>query len=547
MKPVRVHSIVGYSQEQKPAPMHRRITARRVPIAAWFCAGVLPLLLQIRSYLKFMTPHKISETLVVPSDKQGETQNLEMRCPMQELYIAQVYWNIKATEYREIEPGRLCHFVFPQYNIHGNYLLVATKTKASSTTPISCVNDSYLIEYYFYHGSIGYYAYYEEAEGTYCALDKRAYVSVRGLGTYDSNGLKLIEDTGDGSYRKSYWYSIFCGIWLVYRIIQMRRSYISCKRYGGRCEFMGAPISRRVAVVYAQENMRLTAHGATNYHRAVMLYLLIEGLMSDLFMLIAQDGILVKIQYVSLGYNLSGVLLLVYEMIENTKWLSEKWRVFFKRLIFSYESSMIGELLSVIGLNHYITTLNRSSLSDSKPTTASASYCIWSLVGHECIVLGLVAYIILVRALWAFIYVIWRHRTLAVFFAPCSVDTTLALRNKMTMLGGYHWEDEKLYYTAEALMAFGLLKMEEEDGSEFVVLHKLHWLEVPTDNLFVVGFVAGEGIGACEERPCSGMVSFFDHIVGGDSNHMAARRSLFIRVRNKVAGEPKSLNILPSY
>lgn len=95
-----------------------------------------------------------------------------------------------------------------------------------------------------------------------------------------------------------------------------------------------------------------------------MLYLLIEGLMSDLFMLIAQDGILVKIQYVSLGYNLSGVLLLVYEMIEHMQRLREKWRVFINRLIFCYESSMLGELLSVIGLHHYITTINRSILRD---------------------------------------------------------------------------------------------------------------------------------------------------------------------------------------
>lgn len=216
-----------------------------------------------------------------------------------------------------------------------------------------------------------------------------------------------------------------------------------------------------------------------------MLYLLIEGLMSDLFMLIAQDGILVKIQYVSLGYNLSGVLLLVYEMIEHMQRLREKWRVFINRLIFCYESSMLGELLSVIGLHHYITTINRSILRETESAAIEVSYYVWSLVGHGTIVLGLVVFIISVRALWAVVYVSWKHRALAIFFAPCCVDTTLASRNKMTLLGGYRWDGGELYYTTEALKAFGLLKMTEDDGSESVVLRKLHLFEILTDNLFI--------------------------------------------------------------
>lgn len=72
------------------------------------------------------------------------------------------------------------------------------------------------------------------------------------------------------------------------------------------------------AVVYVQESMRLSAHGARNYHRAALLYLLVEGLMSDLFLLIAQDGLLAKLQYISLGYNLSGVLSILFEMVEAT-------------------------------------------------------------------------------------------------------------------------------------------------------------------------------------------------------------------------------------
>ncbi|OWZ10606.1 hypothetical protein PHMEG_00016521, partial [Phytophthora megakarya] len=522
------------------------LTAQRIMMVAWFCVGMVPLLLQIRSYLKFMTPHKITETLVEPPYSERDTTQLDL-CPIEELYIAQVRWNIEATYFHEIHHGRLCHFVVPQYNIHGNYLLGPTKTTSSSATPRSCANDSFPLEYYFYHGSIGYFAFYEEAEGTYCALDKTAYVRVRGLGTYDSNGLNLIDDTGYDEYRKSWWYSIFGGIWLLYRTIQMRRSYISCKRYGRRCDFTEEPINRRIAVVYVQESMRLTAHGATNWHRAAMLYLLIEGLMSDLFMLIAQDGVLVKIQYVSLGYNLSGVLLLVFEIIENMNWLREKWRVFIKRLLFCYESSLLGELLSVVGLNNYITSLNRSSLKDSKPTAMVVSYYVWSLVGHGIIVLGLVAFIISVRALWAIVYVGWKHRTLAIFLAPCCVDTTLAMRNKMIMLGGYHWYNKKLYYTPDTLKSFGLLKMEEEDGTEFVILRKLHWFEVPSDNLHVIGTLAGEGMEPCAERPCTGIVSFFERDMGGSSRTLGGPRSFFsrIQIQNKLSDNP-TLSAIPS-
>jgi hypothetical protein len=534
-----VHSIKRLSLQQCEGTCRR--TAQRILIAAWVCVGFLPLLLQARSYLKFMTPHKISESLVEAPDYVSQVAQLSARCPVEELYIAQVRWNIEPTYYHEVEQGRICHFIVPQYNIHGNYLLGSSKTQASSTTPASCTANSFPLAYYFYHGSIGYYAFYEEAEGTYCDLDKTAYVQVRGLGTYDVNGASLVKDTGADGYRKSYWYSIFGGVWIVYRSVQMRRCYISCKRFGRRCDFAEETMCRRVAVVYVQENMRLTAHGATNYHRLVMLYLLVEGLMSDLFMLIAQDGILVKIQYISLGYNISGVLLLVFEIIESMNWLREKWRVFIKRLIFCYEASLLGELLSVAGLHHYITTLNRSTLRDSKPTALAVSYYVWSLVGHSAIVLGLVAFIVAVRTLWAIAFVRWKHGTLAVFLAPCSVDTVLAMRNKMTTLGGYRWQDGKLYYTAEALKSFGVLKMGEEDGTEFAVLRKLHWLETPTGNLFVIGTVVGESLEPCVERPCSGVVSFFQEHVGGVS-FRGPHHSLF---RNKVSPDSQALSVLP--
>lgn len=254
MDPSRVLSIVGLRQNQDAARTNRWLTAHRILIAAWFCVGMAPLLLQVRSYLKFMTPHKITYTLIEPP-RESETAQLAELCPIKELFIAQVRWNIEAMYYCEIAHGRLCHFIVPQYNIHGNYLLGPVKTQASSVTPSSCDNDSYPLEYYFYHGSLGYYAFYEEAEGTYCALDKTAHVRVRGLGTYDINGSNLVHDSGGDGYRKSYWYSIFCGVWLVYRAIQMRRCYVACKRYGRRCDFTGERIFRKQAVVYVQENM----------------------------------------------------------------------------------------------------------------------------------------------------------------------------------------------------------------------------------------------------------------------------------------------------
>ncbi|KAE9282051.1 hypothetical protein PF008_g27734 [Phytophthora fragariae] len=70
---------------------------------------------------------------------------------------------------------------------------------------------------YFYHGSFGYFSFYEEQIGTYCAKDKTAYVVSKGLGTYDLSGPDLAEDTGSTDYRKSYWYGTTGGIWLVYR------------------------------------------------------------------------------------------------------------------------------------------------------------------------------------------------------------------------------------------------------------------------------------------------------------------------------------------
>ncbi|ETL48859.1 hypothetical protein F442_01615 [Phytophthora nicotianae P10297] len=150
-------------------------------------------------------------------------------------------------------------------------------------------------------------------------MDKTAYVRVRGLGTFDSNASALARDRGDYSYRQSYWYGIFGLMWILYRILLLRKSYILCNRYGMRCFRLQETLSRKAAAVFMQESMRLSTHNSSNFFRVVVLYMLIEGVMSDLFLLIAQDGANAKLQYISLGYNLSGVLLLLFEMLETMR------------------------------------------------------------------------------------------------------------------------------------------------------------------------------------------------------------------------------------
>ncbi|GMF27778.1 unnamed protein product [Phytophthora lilii] len=489
--------------------------AKRVLLGVWMCVGLVPLLLQARSYIKFVTPHKITQDLVVPSGTAIETVNREELCPVEGLMVAGAWWNVGITHYYTVPGGRICHFVVAQYNIHGAYHLGTERTAPSSTTPASCSGESYEFNHYFYHGSIGYYGFYEEASGTYCANDQTAYVRVNGLGTYDSNGASLADDTGDITYRRSYWYGVFGAVWIAYRSILMRRSYISCKRYGRRCDNMQEKIRFKDAVVYVQESLRLSAHGARNYHRAALLYLLVEGLMSDLFMLIAQDGFFAKVQYISLGYNLSGVLSMLFEMVESMNWMGEKVRCFIKRLLFNYETALIGEVICAAAMQYYLTSLNHSSLQHTKSAAEAVSYYVWSLIGHGVIVLGIVAAIVSVRAVGAIITVRWTFGSLKLFTTPCCVDTALGVRSKMILLGGYVWEDDKLCYRIETLKSFGILKVLEEDGVHFLALNKLHWLSSPRQDIILIGEVDGHKVTPCSERPSTGLVSVFGKSLGG--------------------------------
>lgn len=523
------------------------ITATRMLLGAWALLGLVPFLLLLRSYCKFVTPHKITASLVVPPGTGKEITNLSDVCPLEGLYLGQVWWNAQVTHFYNVPQGVLCHFVVPQYNIHGNALIGPSRVPPYDTSPRTCADNSYPVEMYFYHGSFGYCSFYEEQIGTYCAKDKTAYVVSKGLGTYDINGPDLAEDTGSTGYRKSYWYGMTGGIWLAYRGLVLRRSFILCRRYGRRCDQMGVDLQRKEAVVFVHEQLRLTAHNATKLHRVLLLYLLIEALMGDLFLLVANNGFLSKMQYVSLGYNLSGMLLLVFEIIESTYWLSERTRVCVKRLLFCYESSLLGEILGAALQQTFLTHVNASRMfKASNNINLAVSHYVWSIVGHGVFVATVIAFIMLVRALCALVYVWWVHRTWLIFSASCCVDTALGRRNKMTMLGGYRWVDNKLYYGPEALKAFGLLKIEEEDGAEFIALRKLHWFAVPRHDIFVLGEVYGERVKPCAVRPCTGIASFFSQQLGGEADEEARyQRRRLVRVRSKIAPGPDPIGIFP--
>ncbi|KAE9133099.1 hypothetical protein PF006_g15124 [Phytophthora fragariae] len=460
----------------------------------------------------------MSEILVVPHDQQKETASLTQVCPVQALVLAGVWWNFEPTHYYTTDNGIVCHAVVPQYNTHGNYFISSSKVTPYRTAPSSCANDSFPLEVYFYHASIGFYSFHEGEVGTYCTKDKIAYIAVEVLGAYDINGSFLANDTGSTESRVSYWYGIAGAIWLVFRLLIIRRSYSLLRIYGRRCDEMGETLDQDAVIVFVQESLRLSAHGATNYHRVALLYLIVEGIMTDLFLIIANDGWITRVQYGSLGYNLSGLMLLLFEMLENTKWLSEKWRMRVKRVYFSYETALVGELVTALVLQTILSGLNRSDFKHSKPTALAVSYYLWSLVCHGAVVLVIIAIISSVRVPWALIYVWLKFRSFAVLSEPCCVDAALGVRSRIMLLGAYQWTDNKLYYKSDALKAFGMLKM-EEDGVEYLVLHKLHWFTVPQDNLIGIGVISGERVDPCNERPCTGVISFLDRRLGGIPVH----------------------------
>eukprot|EP00644_Phytophthora_capsici_P014607 jgi/Phyca11/124567/e_gw1.54.96.1 len=497
--------------------VHPFLTVQRKLLVVWFALGVVPLALQLRSYYLFVKPHRIPETLAASPDLPKETTNLTEVCPVEAMVLAGVWWNFEATHYYLTNNGILCHAVVPQYNTHGNYFIKSAKTAPFHTTPSTCANDSLPFDVYFYHASIGFYSFYEQETGTYCTQDHTAYIAVEILGTYDINGSFLAKDTGGTDPRVSYWYSTVGAVWILYRALMIRRSFVSCRRYGARCDEMRENLQLSEATVFVQESMRLSAQGATNYQRSALLYLIVEGIMTDLFLIIANDGWLTKVQYASLGYNLSGLMLLMFEMIERMQWLSELWRLRIKRLFFSYETALVGEFVSALAFQKFLTGLNKSDLKRSKPTALAVSYYFWSLVCHGIVVVIVIGIISVVRGLWGLSFAWLKHRSFAIFSDSCCVDTALGTRNRIVLLGGYLWEGNDLYYTPGALKAFGVLKM-EENRVEYLAMHKLNWFSVPINNLIGVGIISGQRVEPCQERLCAGIVSFFDRSLGGASN-----------------------------
>ncbi|OWZ04443.1 hypothetical protein PHMEG_00023653 [Phytophthora megakarya] len=482
----------------------------------WMTIGLGPLFLQIKGYAQFVTPHKISDNLISPIEEEAHTSDLHQNCPVNELFMAGAYWNVNPTHYYHILDGVLCHYVMPQYNLHGNYYLGNYTVEPYRTTPSSCAEQSYPFTNYFYHGSIGYYSFYAEGEGTYCALDDIAYDVVRGVGTLDINGVALANDKGRKGYLRSYWYA-FAGFVLVgIRCAVLRRSFIMCKRFARRCDHISEPIRLHHAVVFVQESMRLSAHGAKNYHRVLLLFLLLDqGLMSDLFLLITQEGFVGRIQCISLGYNLAGIMSMLFEIVQSMKWMGHRTEFLVKRLLFNYETALIGELITAAVMQYYLTTLNRSGLRNTEKEALEISYYVMSLVGHGVIALGCVFVIVCTRSLGATGFVLWTFKTLRIFLKPCSVDATLGVRTKLVLLGGYVMENGELFYKSDTLKAFGLLRTTDEDGNEFLVYSKLRWISIPRDYLYVCGTVLGVRVSRCEERQCSGVMSIFDQALGG--------------------------------
>jgi len=404
-----------------------------------------------------------------------------------------------------------------------------------------CEDDSFSLSYYLYHGSFGYYAFYEEASGSYCSKDNTMYVLVTGLGTFDSNGSALATHEATTGYHGSYWYGTVGSIWIAYRFCVLRRGLILCLRHGTRYENAQHRIRVVDAVVYVQESLRLSAHHAKNYHRLVLLYILAEGVMSELFMLIALEGFVGRLQYISLGYNLSGVMSMLFEMIESAQCLREKTRCLVKRLLFNHETVLVGEIVCAGAMQRYLTSLNRTGLKDTTPQAEVASYYVWGLIGHGCIVGGCVLVLVVVRALGAVLYIQYRFRSLAVLVEPCCVDTTMGVRCKLLMLAGYIYENGKLYYRSSTLATLGILRVVEEDSSEHLAFHTLHWIS-PGDDLLVIGIVSNQRVTPCQERPCAGLVSLFGHKLGGSIEESNHRQRL---AKNSVTAGPTPLDLFP--
>lgn len=502
-------------------PCTRTGTAHRQLVLMWLCGVLVPWVLQLRSFSELVMRHKITPNLIPSSNApMVETvPELAAHCPVQGLLISGSWYNIYPSHYYESETvtdgSVLCHFVIPQYNMHGTYNVQNRRVEPQSSAPRSCANNSYGITYYFYHGSIGYYSFYAEGEGSYCTNDGTGYVLTSAIGSSDINFNALAKYDGAPGYHSSYFFGIVGSVWLAYRSIVLARSYASCSRYGRRLDAIAEPISIPSAVVFIQQAARIAPHTATNWHRLGLVYLLVEGLMTDLFLLIAHEGFGAKIQYISLGYNIAGLLSMLFEIVENTKLLKPSTQLLVKRVLFNSELTIWGEALFSAAMSHYLTALNHSDIGDSVMVAEAISHYLWGLVSHGIIVLGQTAFILTVRVLGTLVLVQLRYGSLKMLTAPCCVDLLMGYRYKLATITGYVYHNSRLCYTQETLKAHGLLKMSDAEGKEFLIYHKIHWLPSAREDLSILGKLTGEHVELCLESAYSGPVSVCDRMLGG--------------------------------
>lgn len=504
----------------------RWATNTRKMMLVWVGTVLTPFLLQLRSYVQMVTPHKMMPDLVVPAGAAARTEQVLEFCPVTGIYIANVWWNILPTHFHEVEANEtLCHFVVPQYNMHGAY------RRGDDVVSTTCKSKNSFFHYYFYHGSVGYYAFYEEGDGAVCADDWTAIIKVKQLGSFDMNGQPLANDGGSEEYRHSVWFGIVGLAWILYRALIVRRSYGQVMRHLDRCEKHNFNIDLRDTVIYIQESARLTAHDANNLQRLGVIYGLLEGLMTDLFLYITKAGVFALVQCISLSYNLAGIISILFEMVETSTCAASccksKWPSIvrtLKRLFFNDESTFFGEVLDMALFQTYVEALNHTKLQKTQHVALAVSYYVWGLIGHGVVVAGMVLVLFSVRSFGAIATTWWRFRTLAPLTSPCCVESALGAHQKLIRLSGYVWNENKLYYSKTSLTSYGLYAASNEEttsdttsSKQLLLVHeKINWFATPRNNLICVGIIKGKHVECCIGVPRSySHIQFCDRILGG--------------------------------
>lgn len=514
----------------------RRFSAHEHVLIVWVVGTLLPLILQLRSFVFLVFPHSVPAHLFVKDHIEFTTHDIESNCPMTGMVIADGWWNVYPTRYTDCggEAGdlRVCHFVVQHLNIHGAYSIQANSSISTSECRGSA-SHAPTLHLYYYHGSVGYVAFFAGGDGIYCEDERTAYVEMQTLGTAEINGKKLELDTGADSkdpnhpaHRWSSWHLCFGLIWILYRAIVAHRSLVLCIDFGKRCDRLGKYIDMQTAAVFVQESARLTAHRATNLYRGMIVYAMLESLMGDLFLLISKKGISARVQLASICYNIAGQISLQFEMSERSPQLSDKAYRTIRRLLFNHETAFIGEIVSAIAMPHYVDVLNHSSFRNSIGSARAVSLYVWSLVGHMALIFGLLAVVFSVRAIGALLIVCLRYEDIRVLTAPNSVESALRGRLKVVFLSGYVWQNGHLFYSCKALAALGLQRTEPdiEDDREMLVQYQAEWWSSSRrlKQVVVARIVGGHTVEKCEPYPTRADTVFCDRILGASPGERTA-------------------------